>query len=99
MEIRLIKAPARGTLDIIRSRSGARWGQDFNPAALGLVQGKMIEMVVASDIAEKTAGVVVSDIRGSCPQNMVLLAIAGDTAEVEECLARIKRGGDQHDYL
>lgn len=99
MDIRLIKAPAPGTLEIIRSRSGARWGQDFKPAALGLVQGKIIEMAVAADIAEKTSGVVVSDIRGSCPQNMVLLAIAGNTAEVEECLERIKREGDQHDYL
>lgn len=89
MDVRLIKAPAPGVLAIIRARSGARWGADFAPAAVGLVQGKLIEMLVASDIAEKTAGVTVSDLRGSCPQNMICLAIAGDTAEVEECLAKI----------
>ena len=55
-------------------------------------------MVVASDIAEKTAGVIVSDVRGSCPQNMVMLAIAGETAEVMECIRRIREGKDDaHD--
>ena len=58
------------------------------------MQGKLIEMVVASDIAEKTAGVTVTDVRGSCPQNMVMLAIAGETAEVMECLRKIRDGGD-----
>ena len=38
--------------------------------AIGLVQGRMIEMVVAADIAEKAVGVTVEDIRGSCPQNI-----------------------------
>ena len=93
VDIRIIKAPSAGTMEIVRSRSGARWEKGFAPAALGLVQGKLIEMIVASDIAEKTAGVEVTDVRGSCPQNMILLAIAGDTAEVEECLERIGRGG------
>ena len=94
MDVRVIKAPSEGTMEIIRSRSGRRWGADFRPAALGLVQGKLIEMVVASDIAEKTAGIVVSDIRGNCPQNMIMLAIAGDTAEVMECLEGIQGEGD-----
>lgn len=97
MDIRIIKAPSDGTMDIIRARSGRRWSSEIAPAALGLVQGKLIEMIVASDVAEKTAGVVVSDIRGSCPQNMILLAIAGNTAEVEECLDRIKHEGSNHD--
>ena len=98
LDVQIIKAPSAGTMAIVRQRSGARWTEDFKPAALGLVQGKLIEMIVASDIAEKTAGVVVTDIRGSCPQNMVMLAIAGNTAEVMACLASIKNGGDDtHD--
>lgn len=60
--------------------------------AIGLVQGRMIEMVCAADIAEKAVGVTVEDIRGSCPQNMILLAIFGDTASVESALSQIKRG-------
>lgn len=59
--------------------------------AIGLVQGRMIEMIVAADVAEKAVGVTVEDIRGSCPQNMVLLAIFGDTASVESALSEIKR--------
>ena len=91
LDIKVIKAPAPGTMAILRQRSGRRWSEEYLPAAVGLVQGKLIDMVVAS---EKTAGVEVTDIRGSCPQNMILLAIAGDTAEVMECLERIKEGGD-----
>ena len=59
--------------------------------AVGLIQGKMIEMIVAADIAEKAVGVTVEDIRGSCPQNMILLAIFGDTASVESAIKEIKQ--------
>jgi microcompartment protein CcmL/EutN len=54
------------------------------------VQGKLIEMIAAADIAEKAAGVTVEDIRGNCPQNMVLLAIFGDTASVKAAIEKIK---------
>ena len=67
--------------------------------AIGLVQGKMIDMVVAADIAEKAVGVTVEDIRGSCPQNMILLAIFGDTASVESALQQIRdeiKGGTRY---
>ena len=43
-----------------------------------------------ADIAEKTAGVTVKDIKGSCPQNMILLAIFGDTASVESAIEKIR---------
>ena len=48
-------------------------------------------MFPASNVAEKAVGVTVEDIRGNCPQNMVLLAIFGDTASVEAALGEIKR--------
>lgn len=92
MDIRIIKAPAKNTMEIIRKRSGRRLEDDFSPAAVGLVQGKLIEMLVASDIAEKCAGVTTSDLRGSCPQNLICLAIFGDTAEVMSCLDAIRDG-------
>lgn len=47
-------------------------------------------MIAAADIAEKAAGVTVEDIRGNCPQNMVLLAIFGDTASVKAAIEKIK---------
>lgn len=59
--------------------------------AVGLIQGRMIEMVCAADVAEKAVGVTVEDIRGNCPQNMILLAIFGDTASVEAAMDEIRR--------
>lgn len=103
MDIRIIKSPLAGTVDILLRRKGS----DRNTLppctdAIGLVQGKMIDMVVAADIAEKAVGVTVEDIRGSCPQNMILLAIFGDTASVESALAQIQQevqGGTRYTCL
>lgn len=100
MDIRIIKSPSRGTVDILLRRKGSN--QTVIPEcmdAIGLVQGKMIDMIVASDIAEKAVGVTVEDIKGSCPQNMVLLALFGDTASVESALQQIRaatEGGAYH---
>lgn len=93
MDIRLIKAPEQGVLDILSKRSSLKF--DRRPGAIGLVQGKIIEMIVAADIAEKCVGVSVSDVRGSCPQNFVLLAIVGDMAEVKEALTAIKQKNEE----
>ena len=103
MDIRIIKSPSAGTVDILLRRKGS----DRNTLppctdAIGLVQGKMIDMVVAADIAEKAVGVTVEDIRGSCPQNMILLAIFGDTASVESALAQNRQevqGGTRYTCL
>lgn len=103
MDIRIIKSPSAGTVDILLRRKGS----DRNTLppctdAIGLVQGKMIDMVVAADIAEKAVGITVEDIRGSCPQNMILLAIFGDTASVESALAQIQQevqGGTRYTCL
>lgn len=92
VDCRIIKSPSQGTIDILMRRKGS--GRDERPEcidAIGLVQGRMIDMVIAADIAEKAVGVTVEDIRGSCPQNMILLAIFGDTASVESALKEIKR--------
>ena len=99
MEIRIIKSPSQGTLDIQARRKGS--SVPISPDstdAIGLVQGKMIEMICAADIAEKAVGVIAEDIRGSCPQNMILLALYGDTASVESALTEIESqiGGDQY---
>ncbi|MDO4923725.1 MAG: BMC domain-containing protein [Peptococcaceae bacterium] len=91
MDIRIIKSPSKGTIDILLRRKGSN--QTVMPEcmdAIGLVQGKIIDMIVASDIAEKAVGVTVEDIKGSCPQNMVLLALFGDTASVESALQKIR---------
>lgn len=91
MEFRIIKSPSEGTKDILRRRMGTNCKTDLNNVdAVGLVQGRMIEMIYAADIAEKAVGITVEDIRGSCPQNMILIAIFGDTASVESAINEIK---------
>ncbi|ALS01013.1 BMC domain protein [Enterococcus silesiacus] len=90
MDCRIIKSPGEGTLAILNRRRGSKDNLGV-PDAVGLVQGKLIEMVCAADIAEKAVGVTVEDIRGSCPQNMILLAIFGDTASVIAAMEEIKK--------
>ncbi len=91
MEYRIIKSPSRGTLDILLRRKGSGGSHiPDNVDAVGLVQGRLIDMVCAADVAEKAVGVTVEDIHGSCPQNMIMLAVFGDTASVEAAIKEIK---------
>ncbi|ABO51772.1 microcompartments protein [Desulforamulus reducens MI-1] len=91
MEYRIIKSPSKGTLDILFRRKGSSSTTSIeNYDAIGLVQGRLIDMVFAADIAEKAAGVVVEDIKGHCPQNLIMIAIFGDTASVEAAVNEIK---------
>lgn len=91
MDFRIIKSPSEGTMDILTRRIAGNTGMEFDRVgAVGLVQGKMIEMICAADIAEKAVGVTVMDVKGSCPQNMILIAIFGDTAAVETAMQEIK---------
>lgn len=91
MDFRIIKSPSAGTRALIKRRMGIIGESELDLAdAIGLVQGKMIDMVCAADIAEKAVGVEVYDVRGLCPQHMTLLAIFGDTASVKGALAEIE---------
>jgi len=91
MEFRIIKSPTRGTIDILMRRMGpATKSESICTDAVGLVQGRMIDMICAADIAEKAVGVTVGDIKGSCPQNMIMIAIFGDTSSVESAISEIK---------
>ncbi len=100
MEYRIIKSPSPGTLNILLRRKGSgKTSEPETTSAVGLVQGRLIDMVVAADIAEKTVGVIVEDIKGSCPQNMILLAIFGDTASVETAIKEIKFKMEQGDQI
>ncbi|WP_312470190.1 BMC domain-containing protein [Neobacillus sp.] len=96
MEFRIIKSPSEGTIDILMRRIGTGITKKMDCIdAVGLVQGRMIEMIFAADIAEKAVGVTVADVRGSCPQNMILIAIFGDTSSVEAAMQEIKRKSEE----
>ncbi len=102
MDLKIIKSPSPGTLEILKRRialSGSNIPENVD--AIGLIQGRMIEMVCAADIAEKAVGVEVFDVRGLCPQHMTMLAIFGDTASVQDALGEIEfklKEGTYNDY-
>ena len=63
MDFSIIKAPTEETLDILIRRKRSKKNLDLDKTdAVGLVQGKLIDMVVAADIAAKAVGVIVEDI-------------------------------------
>lgn len=91
MDYRIIKSPSSGTVDMLFRRKGSASAIPLGSYdAVGLVQGRLIDMVFAADIAEKAAGVVVEDIKGHCPQNLIMIAIFGDTASVEAAIEEIQ---------
>lgn len=92
MEVRIIKSPTSGTIEMLnRRRTLSKPSEEYEKYdTIGLVQGKLIDMIVAADIAEKAAGVFAEEIRGVCPQHFVLLALFGDTASVEAAVNAIK---------
>jgi len=91
VDLRIIKTPSEGTMEILKRRIGN--GVNVNlerVGAVGLVQGKMIEMFCAMDIAEKAVDVTVADVKGNCPQHMLMIAVFGDTSAVEGAMQEIK---------
>lgn len=92
MNIRIIKSPTGGTIEMLnRRRTIVQPNNQFKQYdSIGLVQGKLIDMVVAADIAEKSANVEVEEIRGLCPQHFVMIALFGDTASVEAAIKAIE---------
>lgn len=92
MDIEIIKSPSKGVLEMFRRRTFAK---DFLENdiydAIGLVQGKLSQMFVAADIAEKAASVKVEEIKGICPQHFTMIAIFGDTSSVNEALNAISK--------
>lgn len=91
VDIKIIKSPAAGAIEMLNRRRSLLKpaGVEIAFDTIGLVQGKLIDMVVAADIAEKAANVHVEEIRGICPQHFVLLALYGDTSSVEAALKSI----------
>jgi len=92
MDIEIIKSPSDGVVEMLQRRSSSKnFFENRVWDTIGLVQGKLSEMLVAADIAEKTANVRVEEIRGICPQHFTMIAVFGDTASVSEALNSISQ--------
>jgi microcompartment protein CcmL/EutN len=59
--------------------------------AVGLIQGKVVDMIAAADVAEKAASVRVFDLKGICPQHITMIGIFGDIADVKASMAAIEQ--------
>ena len=92
MDIEIIKSPSAGVVEMLQRRSSAKGlVENMDWDTVGLVQGKLSEMLVAADIAEKAANVRVEEIKGICPQHFSMIAVFGDTASVSEALHSISQ--------
>ena len=54
MDVRIIKSPTQGVIEILQHRISSEGKAKLEHVdAIGLVQGKLIDMIEAADIAEK----------------------------------------------
>lgn len=94
MKYAIIERPSAGTLAIMHRKATDKRIQEIVDAkaaeAIGICQGTVLEILVASDIAEKSAGVTAGEINGTCPNHMTCLAVIGDTASVKAAIDSIK---------
>lgn len=90
MKIQFLKAPSPGAMGIITRRRKGNSDLTSLPRAVGLVQGPLADIIMASDIAEKSANVQVEEIVGVCPQHVALIGIYGDIGAVEVALQAIR---------
>ncbi len=100
LSTQLISHPSPGVFEFLRQRVGAVGKKIFADAdvpytAVGLVQGKVIDMIAAADVAEKAGNVRVFDLKGICPQHITMIGIFGDIADVKASIAAI----EQADHL
>ncbi len=94
LNTRIISHPSSGVLELLRQRMGAAGKKVFAQTevpfgAVGLIQGKLIDMIAAADVAEKAADVRVFDLKGLCPQHITMIGIFGDIADVKAGIAAI----------
>lgn len=101
LNIELLAAPSRGILEFFRQRVGPAAGKrgygdaGLPVSAVALLQGKLIDLVWAMDVAEKAADVKGFDLKGSCPQNIGLFGLFGDLSDVEASIAAIEESQKQ----
>lgn len=97
LNIQFITHPGPGVIEILMSRMGAsgkKAVQLIDFSAVGLVQGRLVDMIYAADIAEKAADVHVFDLKGLCPQHLTMIGIFGDIAAVKSSLDAISKVED-----
>lgn len=94
MKYALIQRPSPATIGMLKRKTtdaGIREElEQRGVEAIGICQGTVLEVLVASDIAEKAAGVIAGEVNGNCPQHITCLAILGETGAVNAALEAVK---------
>jgi ethanolamine utilization microcompartment shell protein EutS len=94
MNIKFMDKISNGTLRILYRRvtdSNVKKIIEQNEVTtVGICDGNIADIIAASDIAEKSSNVIVSEVSGVCPQHIVCIAIFGNTAAVKTALNSIK---------
>ncbi len=94
MKYAIIDRPSQGTKNIIARKAFDKRMQDAvlntKVEAIGICQGMVLEIVVASDVAEKAADVLAGELNGSCPNHMTCLVFLGTTMAVKAAMNAIK---------
>jgi ethanolamine utilization microcompartment shell protein EutL len=91
MDVRIIESPSAGMVDMLKKRSKTlREAENFDYDSVGLVQGKVADMFVAADAAEKAANVMVFEVNGVCPQHYTMLVVMGRTSAVKSAINTVK---------
>lgn len=96
MKIKVINSVSPGTLGILSRRIEDKNIKEMidqkKVSSVGLCQGDIADILIASDIAEKASNIISAEISGTCPQHIICLGIFGDTASVEAALNAIESG-------
>jgi len=95
MDFKIITSPSEGVVDMLQRRIPKKnFSEESIYDSIGLVQGKLFEMVWAADIVEKAADVTVEEIMGICPQHFAMIAIFGDTFSIKMAIDALKAAFD-----
>lgn len=93
MKFAAIHRPSEAVLSMITRRISDKSARDaLNNGvveSIGICQGSVLEIIVAGDIAEKTADVTACELNGSCPQHMTCLVVLGKTSAVAAAMDAI----------
>jgi len=90
----IINSPSKGTVGILKRKVHEKdvrsLLEETRVEAVGLIQGQLAHIVLASDIAAKGADVLVSEISGSCPQHITMIALFGTTSAVTTAMSAVR---------
>ncbi|AER65950.1 microcompartments protein [Thermovirga lienii DSM 17291] len=92
---RLVVKPTEALLEVLKSRLRPRVVKDFNGAgALLLIQGAVVDVLAAIDVATKASNVKASEVVGNCPQQLNTVVFWGSVSDVKQALSALKEWGD-----